>query len=172
MRYYVTFADGAEVPVDVTHLPTGETRVAVDGKTLSTDTVLSAARPGYSNTRIDNRVVDLFVESKPGSSEVGVVAHRHRFYARVESERTRAVAARNPHAGDAEGTVVSPMNGRVLKLLVAEGDEVTAGTAVCVVEAMKMENELTAAVGGKVTAIHVAAGDTVEAGAKLVRIEG
>jgi biotin carboxyl carrier protein len=171
MRYYVTFADGAEVAVDVTHLPTGETRVAVDGQTLSTDSVLSPARPGYSNLRIDGRVVDLFMESKAGTAEVGVVTRGHRFYAHVESERTRAVAARNPHAHEAEGLVASPMNGRVLKLLVSEGDEVTAGQAVCVVEAMKMENELGSNIAGKVTAIHVAAGDTVEAGAKLVTVE-
>jgi biotin carboxyl carrier protein len=171
MRYYVTFPDGAEVAVDVTHLPTGETRVAVDGRTVATDTVVTPARPGYSNVRIDGRVIDLFMESRPGSPEVGVVAHGHRFYARVESERTRAVAARNPHSSEAEGLVTSPMNGRVLKLLVAEGDEVTAGEAVCVVEAMKMENELAADVSGRVTAVFVTAGDTVEAGAKLLRVE-
>jgi biotin carboxyl carrier protein len=66
--------------------------------------------------------------------------------------------------------ITSPMPGRVLKVLVAEGDEVAVGQSVVVVEAMKMENELKTTKAGKVAEIFAQAGATVEAGAKLVRL--
>ena len=56
------------------------------------------------------------------------------------------------------------MPGRVLKVLVAEGDAVEAGTPLVVVEAMKMENELAAARSGTVRKIHVSPGQNVESG--------
>jgi acetyl-CoA/propionyl-CoA carboxylase biotin carboxyl carrier protein len=60
--------------------------------------------------------------------------------------------------------VVSPMQGTVLAVEVADGEEVRAGQVVCVVEAMKMENEITAHHDGVVSELAVAAGDAVESG--------
>jgi acetyl-CoA/propionyl-CoA carboxylase biotin carboxyl carrier protein len=56
------------------------------------------------------------------------------------------------------------MQGTVLAVQVAEGDEVTAGQVICVVEAMKMENEITAHRDGVVTELSVAAGEPVQSG--------
>ncbi len=67
--------------------------------------------------------------------------------------------------------VVSHMPGRVVRVLVAEGDEVEVGAGLVVVEAMKMENEIASIKGGKVTKIVVAPGDAVEGGALLLVIE-
>ena len=120
---------------------------------------------------IDHHIVDLWMEGTPPS--VGVIAHGHRFYAKVESERMRALAValgpRGDRAGD--GTVLSPMPGRVLKVLVSEGDVVEAGAALVVVEAMKMENELVSQRAGTVRKVHVAPGQNVESGARLVEVE-
>jgi biotin carboxyl carrier protein len=104
---------------------------------------------------------------------VGVVARGHRFYAKAESERTRALAAAlgQKTGGAGEGSLTSPMPGRVLKVLVTEGDAVDAGTPLVVVEAMKMENELSAARSGTVRKVHVTPGQNVESGARLVEIE-
>ncbi len=168
MRYFVTFPTGEELPVDVDHLPNGELSVVVNGRRLAADAV---ALQGSTSIGIDHHIVDLWMEgTAPG---VGVIAHGHRFYAKVESERMRALAAAlgSKGASAGEGTVCSPMPGRVLKLLVAEGDTVEAGAAVVVVEAMKMENELATQRAGTVKKIHVAAGQAVESGAKLVEIE-
>ncbi len=68
------------------------------------------------------------------------------------------------------GALASPMPGAVLEVRVAEGDTVTAGQVLLLVEAMKMEHPITAPVDGTVTALHVAAGDAVEAGAALVEV--
>ena len=62
------------------------------------------------------------------------------------------------------------MQGTIVKVLVAVGDAVEVGQAVCVLEAMKMENQITAEKAGTVTEIKVAAGDTVGAGDVVVVI--
>ncbi len=69
------------------------------------------------------------------------------------------------------GQVTAPMPGKITRILVQPGDEVTAGQAVIVVEAMKMENELGAPGDGRVADVPVSEGDPVDAGAVLVIIE-
>ncbi|MBV8148206.1 MAG: acetyl-CoA carboxylase biotin carboxylase subunit [Candidatus Eremiobacteraeota bacterium] len=66
--------------------------------------------------------------------------------------------------------VISPMHGVVVELAVSEGDEVTLGQVVAVIEAMKMMNEIHAQKSGKITRLHAAAGRTVEAGSPLMTI--
>jgi acetyl/propionyl-CoA carboxylase alpha subunit len=68
-------------------------------------------------------------------------------------------------------TVVAPMPGRVVKVLVGPGDVVTPRQGLVVVEAMKMENELRSPGAGTVTEVRVREGATVEARAVLVVIE-
>jgi biotin carboxyl carrier protein len=63
------------------------------------------------------------------------------------------------------------MPGRVVRVLVQAGDEVTARQGVVVVEAMKMENELRSPKAGRVKEVAVAAGTSVEAGRTLLVIE-
>lgn len=61
--------------------------------------------------------------------------------------------------------------GKILEVLVKEGDTVTSGQPVFVLEAMKMENELLAPAGGTVAKIHVELNATVNAGEPLLTIE-
>ena len=63
------------------------------------------------------------------------------------------------------------MPGRVVRVLVGEGDTVAAGQGVVVVEAMKMENELGSPGAGRVAAVRVTTGQAVEAGALLAIVE-
>ena len=69
------------------------------------------------------------------------------------------------------GDVSTTMPGNIVDVLVAEGDEVKAGQAVLITEAMKMETEVQAPIAGKVVAIHVAKGDRVNPGEVLIEIE-
>jgi 3-methylcrotonyl-CoA carboxylase alpha subunit len=73
-------------------------------------------------------------------------------------------------AGDRHGGLVAPMPGRVIAVLVEPGARVTAGTALLVMEAMKMEHTVTAPVNGTIAAIHHAAGDQVREGDELLTI--
>lgn len=70
-----------------------------------------------------------------------------------------------------EGGLVAPMPGKVLEVLVAQGDVVEAGTPLMVLEAMKMEHRIVAAADGSVVAVHYEAGDQVAQGAVLLDLE-
>jgi 3-methylcrotonyl-CoA carboxylase alpha subunit len=70
------------------------------------------------------------------------------------------------------GLFTAPMPGKVTKLLVAEGDRVTKGQPLAVLEAMKMESRFEAPRDGLVTAVHVREGDQVEEGAILLDLQG
>ena len=76
--------------------------------------------------------------------------------------------------GTAEGgsAVTAPMPGTVIRVEVEPGDEVTARSALLVLEAMKMEIPVGSPFDGTVSAVHVAAGDRVAGGALLVELEG
>ena len=69
------------------------------------------------------------------------------------------------------GTISAPMQGTIVKVLVAVGDTVEAGQALLVLEAMKMENHINAETSGTVKEIRVQAGDTVGTGDVLLVIE-
>ncbi len=89
----------------------------------------------------------------------------------VEDERSRWLGALAGGGGAGDGAVKASMPGRVVRLLVAMGDEVPPGGVVAVLEAMKMENDVKSASGGTVVEIAVSEGDAVEAGALLIRLE-
>lgn len=79
-----------------------------------------------------------------------------------------APAAANAGGGSA---VISPMPGVILDIKVKEGDSVSEGQAVIILEAMKMENEIVSEFTGTVSAIRVKKGDTVDTDAVLVEIK-
>lgn len=90
-----------------------------------------------------------------------------------EVDDPRSLAGRRRAGGGAAGPrpVKSPMPGRVVRLLVEQGDEVDEHQGVIVIEAMKMQNELKAPKAGRVASIAVGVGDTVGAGEVLVVVE-
>ena len=91
--------------------------------------------------------------------------------AQVSAERARG-GSRKRHVHAVSGaTLVSPMQGTIIKITVEEGQRVSAGDTVVVLEAMKMEQPLTAHKDGTVTGLSVAVGQTVTAGAAICSIE-
>jgi biotin carboxyl carrier protein len=81
-----------------------------------------------------------------------------------------AAALRGGRQRGGDGVLVSPMPGKVVKVLVTEGQSVEEGAPLAVVEAMKMENELVAGRAGVVEKVFVQVGDAVEGGAQLIKI--
>ena len=79
-------------------------------------------------------------------------------------------AAAGGHETVGSGTVTAPMPGKIVSVLVAEGDAVVVGQPLVVLEAMKMETTLAAEVAGRVRAVRAVAGATVAAGDVLVEI--
>jgi acetyl-CoA/propionyl-CoA carboxylase biotin carboxyl carrier protein len=85
----------------------------------------------------------------------------------------RGRRARGHVAGPASGDdLASPMQGTITEIVAAEGDQVSAGDTVVVLEAMKMEQPLTAHKDGTVTGLAVEIGQTVTAGAVICKLEG
>jgi acetyl-CoA/propionyl-CoA carboxylase biotin carboxyl carrier protein len=82
-----------------------------------------------------------------------------------------AISGAEPGAEAGQGVVTAPMHGTVLKVLVAEGDQVAAGQAVAVLETMKMETSVGATVSGAIETVKVQPGDVVEAG-EIVAVIG
>jgi len=176
MKYFVTLPSGKEHVIDIVEDAHGALAITVDGSPTAAEAVSYAAPSkgisgrvgrGATSVRIDHSMVELWLEADP--PDVGVIANGKRFFARVESERMRIQAKDKTRRGG-EGNVKTPMPGRVVRVLVNEGDVVKLGQAVVVVEAMKMENELAAGVAGTVSKVHVAAGSTVDGGALLIEI--
>ncbi len=83
----------------------------------------------------------------------------------------RLSASRAPRAAAGGNAVTSPMHGLVVEINVAEGDTVSEGQVVAVIEAMKMMNEIRAHRSGKATNVHIAVGDAIESGCPLVTID-
>ena len=83
--------------------------------------------------------------------------------ARAPKRATRARAGSGSRVGAAPEVVATPMQGTVLRVLVEVGQEVAAGDVVCIVEAMKMENEVAAHRPGTVRELRVAEGQAVQA---------
>jgi acetyl-CoA/propionyl-CoA carboxylase biotin carboxyl carrier protein len=85
--------------------------------------------------------------------------------------RPKVSASSGSGGGSGSGTVSAPMQGTIVKVLVEVGASVTAGEALLVLEAMKMENHINAETAGTVKEIRVQAGDSVGTGDILAIIE-
>ena len=109
------------------------------------------------------------VQRKGDDYEVLIGGDCHKFT--LMNEQLKALSRAGGKAAAGKALLTSPMPGKVVKLLVKEGEEVKSDQGVIVVEAMKMENELKSAVAGKVKEIFVKEGEIVESGAKLLLVE-
>ena len=123
---------------------------------------------GLSLLHADARSVDAAVTHAPGGRVLVQLPH-------VDVWTTVDGRRRNRGHGGASETgeqrVTAPMPGRILRVLVAVGDEVGAGQAVAVIEAMKMENDLKVVRAGRVREVLVAEATSVEAGRLLLVVE-
>src|SRR5262249_2010729 len=112
-----------------------------------------------------SRLVAVEVDGR--AYEVNLVGTEPPWAPLARRRRRRSTAL---HGGGA-GVVTSPLQGTVLRVPVAEGDQVTAGKILCVVEAMKMENEIVAHADGVVHELAVSPGEPVAIGQVICRIE-
>ena len=87
------------------------------------------------------------------------------------ARKKRGRAARNNASATSDRDILSPGQGTVLRVDVEVGQSVSAGDVICVVESMKMENEITARYNGTVAAVGVTAGQSVGRGALLAGID-
>jgi acetyl/propionyl-CoA carboxylase alpha subunit len=163
MRYHAILG-GKERQVDVTHDGSGY-RVTIDGKLLLVDAVhlqglAVSLIAGTRSTRCD---------IEPGKDgKLAVLVGDTVFPLELLDERRlRLQRAGGKFSMEGPQRIDAPMPGKVVRVMVKVGDEVTEGQGLIVVEAMKMENELKSPKAGKVTELQAVEGAAVESGAKL-----
>ncbi|MGD8394007.1 MAG: biotin/lipoyl-binding protein [Candidatus Eiseniibacteriota bacterium] len=136
--------------------------VTVDVRRLDPGTVLSMLIDGESHeAEVEPTETGYDVHLSTHSLEVGLVPE---LLARAGQQRKKSVAS-------GPVVVTSQMPGVVVSVEVAPGDRVEIGSAVVIVEAMKMQNEFTAPAAGVIREVMVAAGDAVAAGQVLLTID-
>ena len=114
--------------------------------------------------RITESAVALHEQLGPAQTSITAIAELAR--------RRRERASGGGHGGAGRDAVVSPMQGTVLAVEVEEGQEVEAGQVLCIVEAMKMENEVHAHRAGRVTELSIAPGQPVKTGQVICVVAG
>lgn len=158
LQYHV---DGELVEVEVSR-EDGRWRLAVEGRALEVEAV--AGGHGEWHLTTDGRRRRLVVAADGADRQVFCEG------------RVRRLALHDPDAEDETGaaggpSVTADMPGKIVRVLVAEGDAVEVGQPLVIMESMKMETDLTAAVAGKVARIAVAAEQVVGQGDLLVEID-
>jgi len=149
----------------------GAWRIRVDGQLVDADA--SLLRPGVLSLLIDGKSHRVVLDADLDASAAADPA-LHLGTERIawQAEDPRSFRRRRRHAGsDGPVTLKASMPGRIVRVLVQQGDIVAAHQGVLVVEAMKMQNELKSPKEGRVADLRVAPGDTVTSGQALAVIE-
>jgi biotin carboxyl carrier protein len=168
-RELIVTAHGLDRTVTVDGpLDDGRFRVTLDGTARLVDA--RPLRPGTRSLVIDDQ--SFLVDLDPRRTGLAASVGDTETLLQVEDALHRRLArAAGSRASVARGEAIrAPIAGKVVKVLVSPGDQVSPGTSVIVLEAMKMENELVAERGGTVTALHKSAGQAVDTGDLLVEL--
>ncbi len=162
-------AAGTLAPEVLLPIPEPGAAVAAGGEGVPTEFIIDVHGESY---RVDITGVGLKTDGKrhfylslDGMPEEVVFEPLNDFVAGA------GTGGKRKHAS-APGDVSTSMPGNIVDVLVKEGDQVKAGQAVLISEAMKMETEVQAPIAGTVKAVHVAKGDRVNPGEVLIEIEG
>jgi len=164
MLYDVTI-DGKNHRLELTRAG-GRWSCRLDGRDLEIDAVL--ARPDVLSLRIGNMAYE--VKSERVGDDLHLWVGSTRFA--VEVRDPRSLRGRSRSADDhGPRKITAPMPGKVVRLLVREGESVELGAGLAVVEAMKMQNEIKSPKKGTVQKVLVGEGATVNAGDVLAIVE-
>lgn len=144
-------------------------RATVDGE--EREIHAEVLRPGILSLLISGRAYRVVGEETVEAEDSAVHVGRERFSYRMEDPRSLRSRRRASEHGEGPLTLKASMPGRVVRLVAAEGEAVSAGQGVLVVEAMKMQNEVKSPKEGVVVKLLVAQGETVGAGQDLAVIE-
>jgi acetyl-CoA/propionyl-CoA carboxylase biotin carboxyl carrier protein len=146
-----------------------------DKKWLKTTKPEDTEIPAPAEGEAEKVARDYLVEVSGKRFDVKVIGEATGFAAAGAAPAGAPKPKREKRGGSGSGgggpVLESPLQGSIFKLEVSEGQEVNEGDLVCVIEAMKMENEITAHKSGKVTKVSISVGDAVASGDPLVTIE-
>ncbi len=143
----------------------GSAAVKIDDRSLESEII--RVTPHSFSIRLGGRQRTAFVARSEEKIHVHVAGRLFEF--EDTSARKQSFAGGEGALGD--GSVSSPMPGRVVKIPVEEGQVIEKNQILVIVEAMKMENPLKSSVKGTVRKIHFVEGDLVDAGKPIVEVE-
>ncbi len=168
MIYDVTI-DGKSYRIELDRAE-GRWSCRLDGRAVEVDAVL--ARPDVLSLRVGNQAYEIKSEHVGGGKDDDwhVWVGSMRFASEVRDPRSLRSRARSDD-GQGLRKLTAPMPGKVVRVLVREGDEVEAGAGVLVVEAMKMQNEIKSPKKGTIQKMLAAEGMAVNAGDVLAIVE-
>jgi len=164
---YIAILDGEQVPVAIGKDTRGNTTVAIGDREYVVD-------PRWTQSDLLSVIIDghsYQVDIHTDKDTHKILIEGEHFEFELFDER-KALLKKSAAMG-AEGVqeVRSSMPGKIVNILVVEGDEVEQGQGLVVVEAMKMENEIKAPKAGVVKKVGVEVGEAVDAGTLLVVVE-
>ena len=168
MNYQVGEKGGESVLVSLRETAEGIYEITMDGRTVHVDAVRSG--PTIYSVIEDGLQFEAMVDEK-GAHGFDVLVAGRIFHLESVDERTKLLAQSAAPVATGPQTVAAEMPGKVVKLSVPVGEAVREGQGVVVLEAMKMENEISSPIAGTVKEIAVSEGQTVEAGAVLFVVE-
>ncbi len=120
---------------------------------------------------VNGEEFDVEIKFEQGKCEVTIEGEKYEVEIDGQvsnSPRKRRVSKKR--GGVASGVVSSAIPGKIVSILVSEGDEVESGCVVIVLEAMKMQNEIKASIDGRVVRIMCNPGERIEANVPLMEI--
>jgi biotin carboxyl carrier protein len=141
--------DGITYDVDIVMVEDGVYSILHQGKSYNIEMI-----PG-------NNSKNYFVNTYSSSHDVEIIDAQSRY------QKSR----NNGSLDSAEKTITTPMPGKVVRIPVSEGDEVTKGTTVIVISAMKMESDYRAPFDGKIKKVFVKEGDSITGNQPLIELE-
>jgi biotin carboxyl carrier protein len=144
---YKALIDGKEYILDVNQVESNEYSVLYQGKS-----------------------VNFHLSQEKLSNQFNVNTPNHQFQIEIIDPLFRHKESKASGHKIAEHTIVSPMPGRVVKVLVKIGDNVKEGDTAVIVSAMKMESEFKIQMDGIIAKVNVSAGDDIEGGFTMVEI--
>jgi biotin carboxyl carrier protein len=145
-------------------------RVKVDDREYELDLVM--VEEGVYSIILGGRSYNIELIEGNTSKEYHVNTFRKSYDVEIIDAEAKYLKARNSGLEEAATkTIVSPMPGKVVKVLVKQGEQVTKGDTLIIISAMKMESEFKAAIDGVVKEVNAKDGDTVDGGKVLIVLE-
>jgi biotin carboxyl carrier protein len=163
---YITTIEGQEYLVEVID----EKHVSLNGQVFEIDFQSVQNQPVYSML-MDGISYEAYVSENDGNWEV--MLRGDLYTAQVEDEREKRLkaAAGAGVAASGEYHLKAPMPGLIVKVPVEEGQEVSKGDVLVILESMKMQNELRSPKDGRIARVRVKMGDSVEQKQTLLSVE-
>lgn len=180
MSTYEVFIDGKPRKVEVTKNSPNSFSAKIDGKPVKVELANDKLEPEKSfHIKFEGKNYKVELSTLEWEKTLTLRVEEASFKADLKTQARKTssttfepvTSSLTKHSGQAkqaiQDAVVAPMTGKVVSVKVKKGDQVKAGQALCVIEAMKMENEITAVRAGTVKEVFISEGAPVSEGEAL-----